>query len=576
MKINQRIWRHGVVPLAILTGYFLAASWFLPSFLPEYTPNVNSVFVTRAGRYFLILTVALLFFSLIIGVRWRRKKTLDYRVREQLTAGDLILILLPLAPIVRYVAKNQDILTAMGSAYVLAVFALFSLLFVIVLPAALGRFCSSRTLALLGAAFAFMITNMPALSARYSWLEEGNLKLQLAIFGLVFAAGWLLYRRPAGTKIARVFVAGFFVINAITSLSPADWGKKAERMAPGNKLVELVGSRIPPRTPNIYLLLYDAYVINETMLGYGIDNRAQEEFLEGRGFKIYPRTYTLGNNTVNTMSRVFNVESEPGSAARAAPAGAGVVQNLLRGFGYETYGLFQNSYLFWGIGSSYDYFCPEPRTTRGLLMKSILMGEFRLDVQLADLPRKDFLDYSLDVFTRSGPRPRFIYMHVPYPQHAQFSGNCRPDELELFQDRLAEANFQMKRDVEILLETDPGAIIIVAGDHGPYQTKNCWVTNVRYDISEISRLDIQDRFGSFLAIRWPDDNWSGYDEIRILQDLFPAVFAYLFRDRRFLEARIQTRTRYRSTISGAYVEDGIIHGGIHDGEPLFIDRREPS
>jgi hypothetical protein len=117
----------------------------------------------------------------------------------------------------------------------------------------------------------------------------------------------------------------------------------------------------------------------------------------------------------------------------------------------------------------------------------------------------------------------------------------------------------MKQDVETIIQNDPGAIIIVAGDHGPYLTKNCHNTGRHYDISEISRLDIQDRFGTFLAIKWPTEEFSQYDDITVLQDVFPVVFAYLFDDCTFLEAKVEPNTvslflsgghPTRSTVSG--------------------------
>ncbi len=77
----------------------------------------------------------------------------------------------------------------------------------------------------------------------------------------------------------------------------------------------------------------------------------------------------------------------------------------------------------------------------------------------------------------------------------------------------------------MITQTDPGAIVIVAGDHGPYLTKNCVGTGNKYDISEITRLDIQDRYGAFLAIRWPRGQSSEFDDIAIQQDLFPVIFA---------------------------------------------------
>lgn len=61
-----------------------------------------------------------------------------------------------------------------------------------------------------------------------------------------------------------------------------------------------------------------------------------------------------------------------------------------------------------------------------------------------------------------------------------------------------------------------------------------------------------------------------YDEITVLQDIFPAIFGYLFQDRRFLKARIEAKTLSPGAISGAAVVDGIIRGGINDGEPLFL------
>jgi len=127
----------------------------------------------------------------------------------------------------------------------------------------------------------------------------------------------------------------------------------------------------------------------------------------------------------------------------------------------------------------------------------------------------------------------------------------------------------MCQDLETIIKTDPGAIIIVASDHGPYLTKNCFITKRGYNISEISRLDIQDRYGTFLAIRWPTDDFEEYDDITVLQDLFPSIFGYLFRDREMLAAKVEPITFRAYVVSGAKVENGIIRGGINDGEPLF-------
>ncbi len=100
----------------------------------------------------------------------------------------------------------------------------------------------------------------------------------------------------------------------------------------------------------------------------------------------------------------------------------------------------------------------------------------------------------------------------------------------------------MRQDINLIIENNPEAIIIIAGDHGPYLTKNCTSTSSLYDNSEITRLDIQDRFGTFLAIRWPTGDFARYDNITVLQDLFPAIFAYIYKNPEFLGLKVNSET----------------------------------
>ena len=60
--------------------------------------------------------------------------------------------------------------------------------------------------------------------------------------------------------------------------------------------------------------------------------------------------------------------------------------------------------------------------------------------------------------------------------------------------------------------------------------------------------------------------------ITVLQDLFTAVFEYLLEDDSLLEAKVTPTTLWPNATSGASVKNGIIHGGINDGEPLFVDQ----
>jgi len=582
--ISRAVLIHMAIPLTVLTLYFLSFYFFLSWVITEYTVYVNGIFVGYACGYCLTLAaVSYLIFFVIFKATKGNKLMFEDSI-EKVRAIDFILVLLPLTPVVQYILNNQDILSPAGSLWILAVFVVFSTLFVIGIPALLGivgrtkmlrRFGiagSTTTLMFSGVAFTFMITNMASFSAIYHWFQEGNLVIQLGIFSAICLAGRLLYSKQIGRKFTYFFVIIFFIAGIAFQIVPHNSSETPPvNIDSSNKLAELVDSRKPLSTPNIYLLVYDAYVPNEAMLGYGIDNSAQEEYLEALGFKLYPHAYSVGSDSIATMSLVLQASTEYYGNVREGVSGNGIVQNLLKSFGYETYGIFQDDYFFQGINSSYGFTFPKAAfSTWKLLVKAIFMGEFRFDVKFAQPSREQFVEYKLSVFKNLPNKLRFVYVHDYLPGHSQNSGACLPDETELYRERLIRANDQMKQDVETIIQNDPGAIIIVAGDHGPYLTKNCIETAGDYDISEISRLDILDRFGTFLAIKWPTEDFSRYDDITVLQDIFPVIFAYLFKDATFLYAEVEPVTLQSLVISGAQVKNGIIYGGINDGEPLFV------
>jgi hypothetical protein len=590
--IRKAKWMHVLIPLVVLTLYCVSLSWFLSWLLPEYGTNVNAAFVDGAWKFSLLAAglypVFLALFKLyrilepyiVVQDHKEKKPALKTKKGERpafknsIEKFDFILILLPLTPVVQYILNNQDILSPWGSLYVFAVFAAFSALFIIIVPTLLGIIGSTKTLMILGLAFTFMITNMAYLSAESHWYERGDLATQLFLLSAVFLVSWILYNL-IGRKFLYILVAIFFIANSAIQLASQDVAKTALPSA-NNELAELVGSRKPLSTPDIYLLLYDAYVANETMLGYGIDNSAQEKYLELLGFELYPHTYSVGGDTLSTMSRTLNASTELYGDYRRAVSGDGIVQSLLRSFGYQSYGIFPINFFFQGIGSDWDVSFPETSSSpdassaHKLVMKAILMGEFRFNLDFDQPSEEQFEEYTQSVFESVADQPKFVFMYRQLPMHTQNSGRCLPNETELFDERLARANYAMRRDIETIVQKDPGAIVVVTGDHGPYLTKNCTTTGGVYGVSEISRLDIQDRFGCFLAIKWPTEGFSQYDDITVHQDIFPAVFAYLFKDDSLLQARVASRTLYPSFISGASVENGTIHGGINDGEPLFV------
>jgi hypothetical protein len=565
-----------LVPVAVLALYCGSFAYFSSRFLLE---GVNYFFVTRLGKYLLLfMAMACLVLPGMYILKKGRAWGFKYPA-EKFYASDLLLLLLPLTPVFQYTLNNQDILSPLESFYVLVFFVFFSGLYMFAVPALLRRVASTRTLMIMGLAFAFTIISMASISDYFRWFEQGTLKKQAIFFAVVFLLAWLLYNFNY-RGILYLFVVANFVVNSSAQLLTLGGDKDGLSLpAEQNKLQSMIGERTPAVAPNIYLLVYDAYVANETMLAYGIDNSSQEAYLNEQGFELYPHTYSIGAATLETMSKVLNASTEYYGDHRRGVSGDGVVQNKLSDLGYETYGLFYTDYMFRGIGESYDYSIPEHSNPQYIeLIKAILIGEFRFDLgdefrsdlEFEKQPRYEFVETKQMIFEGVSDSQVFIYMHSNLPSHSQNSGACLPNETDLFRERLMAANVEMRQDLETIIENDPSAIIIVAGDHGPGLTKNCDGTSGFYDISEISRLDIQDRYGTFLAIRWPTDDFVQYDDITVLQDLFPAIFAYLYEDVSILESKIEPAIPTYNSISGASVKDGVIYGGIDDGEPLFL------
>ena len=562
------IFRRVFIPLIILTLYTISFSYILPE-------GVNKVFADKFWKISLLFTMVSGIVGLVLIKYTKTSTSIFKKSPEKLSFSDSILILLPLTPVVQYILSNQNILSIWQSFYVFGFFVLFSILFIIIIPSIFGFIGSIRTLMIIGLAFTFTIINMAALSNYFSWFEVGNMKIQLLIFSVIFLISWFFYDLNY-KKFLYVIITIYFVSNTFsyTFISINNSADKIYSFTE-NKLFALTSHRTPISTPNIYLLVYDSYVSNETMLSYGINNGAQEEFLKKLGFKLYPSTYSIGSSSLRTMSRVLNASTEYYGNTRRAVSGDGVTQNILKRFDYQTYGVFDSDHFLRNTVSTYDYTLPDSDfPSPKLLSEAILMGEFRFNFGFDKFPRKPFLTAKESFFKVTTNYPKFVYMHSKIPGHSQNSGKCRANETELFQDRLKNANIDMNQDAESIVKNDPGAIIIVAGDHGPYLTKNCTATSPDYNSKDITRLDIQDRFGTFLAIRWPTSNFEKYDQITILQDLFPSIFAYILNDEKILNTKVEPKTiGHDGTTSGAAINKGVIYGGINDGEPLFIKDR---
>lgn len=549
--------------LSVAGLFFFAYAFLFSWVLPE---GINHRFLTESIIVFWPLLWVMAFF--ILGCLFFGKMDMKGSGERKIHSEDLYLLLLPLGPLVQYMIFNLNILNFFNSLMLLIIFISCAFFLSFLIPLLLPSIEYQKTVMILGISFSFVLFDMASLANRFHWHRMGDVWVQIMVFLFIFVILFILSR--FNRKLLMVTVLAFFVSGIIFSVWNASLGMEDRnlRQENGSLLYELIKNRQMKRTPDIFLLTYDAYVENETMLQYGIDNREQEEYLSARGFHLYKGVYSIGSDTLSTMDTMLDV-NQIVKPPRRGVSGNGAVQNILKDRGYATFGVIKSDYVFMGTRPSYDRFFPEKqKASFGLLVEAILEGEFRFDVGFEDVVFSDFVEQKRKIMSDREDSPKFLYTHTG-PGHSQNSGKCLPNEVELFAERLKTANREMKEDIEAIIKNNPDAIIIVNGDHGPYLTRNC-TSLTGYNKEEIRRLDIQDRYGAFLAIRWPEGAELEHEKIRILQDVFPVVFSYLFDDMSIQGAGIPDITMDTNRIGGVSVENGMIHGGVDDGDPLFV------
>tara|TARA_B100001094_G_scaffold333302_1_gene410494 strand:+ start:614 stop:2911 length:2298 start_codon:yes stop_codon:yes gene_type:complete len=490
-----------------------------------------------------------------------KKKTLQKKKREPMGLRDLSLVLLIMIPLAQYIATNLNVLKVEYAIALTLLFISSLCMILIVLPHAFSHLISKKALQVSLLCIMILLCYMPIFYGMYH-LEK--LKNILGLVAGIFILSMLFIRynyRPV--VLFLTILLGINTYQSYTKYLRSLYHAKIESPITRNHDISFPNFK---NNPNVYLLTYDAYVSQEVMLQYGIDNASQESYLKNQGFTIYPQVYSLGFFSIFSMSSVLDLSYGQG---RAPVAGKGFVPDIFKKNGYQTAGIFKNTYYLINTEVHYDEYVPKVIINgAGSLLQALTIGELDSLEAHYNLPYEEFVDTKNKMLNKMTQQPRFVYTHTG-PGHSQLSGHCYEDEIEQFQARLIEANQEMKHDLETIQKIDPDAVIIINGDHGPQLTKTCFSIQ---DASTVNRLDMLDRHGSFVAIKMPHTEAIPQKNIRILQDIFPEVFNALAQTTTFSQVKLATRSHGGIT-DGVYIENGIIHGGINDGEPLYASEK---
>ena len=297
--------------------------------------------------------------------------------------------------------------------------------------------------------------------------------------------------------------------------------------------------------PNVYLLLFDSYSSREGLKAIGLHVEHKFlNYLDNKDFTVYHNFFTNLQNTRFAMCTYFNMSVGYGNKTFYEVATRDM-QRILAGKS-RAFGIFKyNGYATKIIITNLTRF--------GFDVKNYLLGDLchadscfdiKGDGQLLDyfaifnnivfhnkpktsypdaLTEKNYIDALRKIV--SDTRRKFVYGHVNRPEHAPLGkGICNEDyEIEKYAQRLEQANSLITRSIDIIEEDDPNAIIILASDHGPYILNHC-----SNSIPLLTREEVAERQGAFLAIRWSKDYDGRYDkDIKSSANLFRYIFSYL-------------------------------------------------
>lgn len=529
--------------------------------------TISSVF-PRKELYIIIHFLGLFLFFLTFEKNLKiSKESQNNKLRF-----DASLLLLLAVPILNYWINNQDCFTLI---YTVKFFSILGLLPFLMLL--LGRILQKRYLpnnllvpAIMGSFFVYY--SMPIITNIFKQITEKNIILH--IITLFFSLFFFIYLYLKQKKILRIIV----IVAIISSLPTLLFGflnqKHKNQPIINDKLPQFLSKKLTSK-PDIYFLVYDSYVGTALMKYYGINNNKQIQYLKSQGFSLHENLYSLYSRSAKSIASTLNM-SHPKINLYAIIVGESVVNKFLQKEGYKTHYLL-SPYFLNGAGSfkgDFSYPAVDIKKSYGidLMLNSIARGEFKFDVIYEGYDRNELRTIKREIFTKKTDYPKFVYTHSNLPGHSQDSGACLTDEVDRYKRKLQWANIEMKKDIEAILSSNRDAIIIVAGDHGPYLTGDC--TNLlNYNLEEITGIHLADRFGVMLAIRWPDAMVNEYENLDILQDVFFSVFSYLYKDKSILSHKIKNKstssvTKF-TTSSKGIIEDGKIIVGKDAGKYLY-------
>jgi len=572
-SFKLRILPQLVLDLAISSLFVLVSMFLLKFVLPD---GSTTTFFYRSYKFIglVLLILGIIFVILLIKVKnFKFKQKFNFPQPK-----DLLLISLPMSPIIGFIITNLEYLDAIGFLYVIGIPLVFSLIFSFILPVLFSYFSSFKMLMIAGLALSFTVSIMPSITENLnSHLFNSQFVTQVAYLILSFTILYLFYsfNKTTAYTIAIVFMLTGAMSNILSKISKNESAKTptADRLKifMKNENNRIIDNR------NIYIIAYESYPNLETLKFYGYDNTKQIKFLENNNYSIYHGSYSQGGSSIESISRMLDINSKISKNGRYYLSGNAFGLDVFKANGYKIKSLFPSPYFFSSHPITWDEYYPKDNVSKlggKTITKAIFEGRFRFDIFDDNYNYDEYLRLKNKYLSSNAKKPTLFYTHNSYPGHSGNSGKCLPDEKQRYFKRLNKANIEMINDVKALKKNDPKAIVVLLGDHGPALTKNCRELR-NFKISSIDKYDIQDRYGTFLAIHEPKDLVFEGGDVQLIQDIFPAILTNITNNKQlFNELKLERKFfgRFNNRVCSVNILYGIIIGGKYDGKLLFEKR----
>lgn len=314
--------------------------------------------------------------------------------------------------------------------------------------------------------------------------------------------------------------------------------------------------------PNTYFITVEALQDPGSLEKvYNIDTRNIHRAFTEREFTVLRKCYSNYSYTLYSLASLFDMQHHyydwhsgynDSMVARGIIGGVSGnrVLKIWRNNGYRIQYVLHNDYCFFP-GGALDYYFPRRNlvgafeayqseyVNRALLS---LFSGYRpaYGRRIGGRGDDEIIARRLRIASAS-VEPYFTFLKVYYPGHFHEEWNNIQSPEKWYRERAERAFNEILLLVDQILEMDPGALIVVCGDHGPWRWRGAWRGDG--DVNEVMKRNgitpaevASDLFGTFVALRLPADHPVELDRITHV-NLFRYIAGILSRSRFFHDTK---------------------------------------